>query len=93
MAVHVGILRRESSPERWPAQVIQRPRSGYSRLEPWIARQGYCISHVGARSGNVYLYAAMEQKLRFSNGLRSIEVVVSKTEATCHRYFNSTAQL
>ena len=41
MAVHVGILRRESSPERWPVRVIQCSRSGYSGLEPWIARQAW----------------------------------------------------
>ena len=69
------------------------PSSGYSKLEHWIARQGYCISHVGERAGNVYLYATMEQKLRFSNGLRTIEIVVSKTEAACAPIFqfHSTA--
>ena len=69
------------------------PRSGYAALETWIARQDYCISHVGARTGNTYLFSTMEQKLRFSNGLQSIEIIISKTEAVCAPifHFHSTA--
>ena len=69
------------------------PRSGYSALESWIARQGYCISHIGARNGNTYLFSTMEQRLRFSNGVHTIEIIVSKTEAACAPifHFHSTA--
>ena len=39
------------------------------------------------------MYAAIEQKLHFSNGLRTIEIIVSKTESTCTPIFqfHSTA--
>lgn len=69
------------------------PRSGYATLETWIARQDYCISHIGTRTGNTYLFSTMEQKLRFSNGLQSIEIIVSKMEAACAPifHFHSTA--
>ena len=66
----------------------------YTKLEAWIARQGFCILHVRNRSGNAYLYSEVEQKLRFHNGHHTINIVISN-DAACAPMFqlHSTAAM
>ena len=74
--------------------VLYVSNAAYTELEAWIARQGFCILHVGNRSGNAYLYSEVEQKLHFHNGRHTIDIVISN-DAACAPMFqlHSTAAM